>query len=106
MTPPVALARMCELIAAATPARTVLSGDCGVHLLPPPVEGLREFLLGSVVGLAPRVVAVAVAGAGLAQLDLSRGADLRLAVLGAVATVALLVVLWAVGRRALREVTA
>ena len=32
-------------IHAATPARTVLSSDCGVYVLPPPVEGLREFLL-------------------------------------------------------------
>jgi hypothetical protein len=32
-------------IRAATPARTVLSSDCGVAVLPPPVEGLREFLL-------------------------------------------------------------
>ena len=33
------------LIKAATPARTVLSGDCGVYVLPTPVEGLREFLM-------------------------------------------------------------
>lgn len=39
------LADLAELIRAATPGRSVLSGDCGVALLPPPVEGLREFLL-------------------------------------------------------------
>ncbi|NQW01838.1 MAG: hypothetical protein HQ483_19185 [Rhodospirillales bacterium] len=39
------LARMAQLINTATPARTVLSGDCGVYVLPPPVEGFREFLL-------------------------------------------------------------
>jgi len=39
------LPRMAELIRAATPERTVLSGDCGVFVLPPPVEGFREFLL-------------------------------------------------------------
>ena len=33
-----------ELIAAAPPEQVVLSGDCGVSVLPPPVEGLREFL--------------------------------------------------------------
>jgi hypothetical protein len=33
-----------ELIAAAPTDRLVLSGDCGVSVLPPPVEGLREFL--------------------------------------------------------------
>jgi hypothetical protein len=32
-------------IRAATPDCAVLSSDCGVSLLPPPVEGLREFLL-------------------------------------------------------------
>lgn len=41
----VTLPRMAELITAATPARTVLSSDCGVFVLPPPVEGFREFLL-------------------------------------------------------------
>ncbi len=34
-----------EAIRAATPAHTVLSSDLGIALLPPPVEGLREFLL-------------------------------------------------------------
>lgn len=42
---PVALADMAERIAAAGPARAVLSSDCGVGVLPPPVEGLREFLV-------------------------------------------------------------
>jgi hypothetical protein len=32
-------------IRAATPARAIVSSDCGVSLLPPPVEGFREFLL-------------------------------------------------------------
>ena len=32
-------------IRAAGTENAVLSGDCGVFLLPPPVEGLREFLL-------------------------------------------------------------
>jgi len=45
MAAPVTLATMHALIHAATPERTVLSGDCGVYVLPPPVEGLREFLL-------------------------------------------------------------
>ncbi len=43
--PPVPAPRMVELIGAAVDERVVLSGDCGVFLLPPPVEGLREFLL-------------------------------------------------------------
>ncbi len=41
----VRLVKMAELIRAATPQRTILSSDCGVFVLPPPVEGLREFLL-------------------------------------------------------------
>ncbi len=32
-------------IRAATPARAIVSSDCGVSLLPPPVEGLREYLV-------------------------------------------------------------
>ena len=43
--PAVALPVMAALIRTATPDRTVLSGDCGVFVLPPPVEGFREFLL-------------------------------------------------------------
>ncbi len=64
---------------------------------------LREFLIGSVLGQAPRVVAVVVAGAGLSELDLSESGDVRLAVVGGVATVAALVVIGRVARRALRE---
>jgi predicted TIM-barrel fold metal-dependent hydrolase len=41
---PVTLPRLIELIAAVPPELVVLSGDCGVSVLPPPVEGLREFL--------------------------------------------------------------
>ncbi len=43
--PPVSLGQMAELIRAAGPENTVLSSDCGVYVLPPPAEGLREFLL-------------------------------------------------------------
>ncbi|SEA13037.1 DUF6282 family protein [Rubrimonas cliftonensis] len=37
--------RMAALIAAAGPENAMLNSDCGVFLLPPPAEGLREFLL-------------------------------------------------------------
>jgi predicted metal-dependent TIM-barrel fold hydrolase len=37
--------RLVELIRAAGPKHCILSSDCGVYLLPPPHEGLREFLL-------------------------------------------------------------
>ena len=36
---------MVEIIRAAGPDSCIVSSDCGVYLLPPPVEGLREFLL-------------------------------------------------------------
>jgi predicted metal-dependent TIM-barrel fold hydrolase len=39
------LAELAQLIQAAGPQRTILSSDCGVYVLPPPIEGLREFLL-------------------------------------------------------------
>jgi hypothetical protein len=45
MAAPITAPRMLELIRAAKPERCVLSSDCGVYLLPPPHEGLREFLL-------------------------------------------------------------
>lgn len=43
--PPVSAPRMVELIRAAGPENCILSSDCGVFVLPPPDEGLREFLL-------------------------------------------------------------
>lgn len=44
-TPPVAAPQMAALIAAAGADNAILNSDCGVFVLPPPVEGLREFLL-------------------------------------------------------------
>lgn len=67
---------------------------------------LREFFFGSVLGLAPRIVAVAVAGSGLAQLDLSRATDVRTAVIGGLATVVVLVLIGRIARAALREAAA
>lgn len=43
--PPVSAPQIAALIAAAPIGKVVVSGDCGVFLLPPPAEGLREFLL-------------------------------------------------------------
>lgn len=42
---PVALNEMARAILSATPGQSILSGDVGVYVLPPPVEGFREFLL-------------------------------------------------------------
>lgn len=41
----VSLPEMAELIRVAGIERAVISSDCGVFVLPPPVEGLREFVL-------------------------------------------------------------
>jgi len=41
----VTVARMAELVRAAGPKQAILSSDCGIFILPPPVEGFREFLL-------------------------------------------------------------
>jgi hypothetical protein len=43
--PGVSATQMATLIRCAPEEQVILSGDCGVFLLPPPVEGLREFLL-------------------------------------------------------------
>ena len=42
---PVSAPRIVELIRAAGPQNAIISSDCGVFLLPPPDEGLREFAL-------------------------------------------------------------
>ncbi|HET9414962.1 MAG TPA: DUF6282 family protein [Pseudolabrys sp.] len=42
---PVTLPKIARLIRTAGSERTILSSDCGVYVLPPPVEGFREFLL-------------------------------------------------------------
>lgn len=42
---PVSVPRMARAIRAAGTEHAVLSSDCGVFVLPPPTEGLREFLL-------------------------------------------------------------
>lgn len=41
----VSVPQMAARIRAAGPDNAILSSDCGVFVLPPPVEGLREFLL-------------------------------------------------------------
>jgi len=49
------------------------------------------FLLGSVIGLAPRIILVAVAGAGLSELDFSKGSNVGLAIVGIISTFALII---------------
>ena len=69
--------------------------------------GVRRspFLLGTLLGIAPRVALVASAGAGLSTLDLSQATDQRLLAAGAAATLLALVVASTVARRALTEAT-
>lgn len=62
-----------------------------------------EFLWGSAVGLAPRVILVALAGAGLSELDLSQGSDQTLAALGIGATLLSVVIIGRMAKRALAE---
>jgi uncharacterized membrane protein YdjX (TVP38/TMEM64 family) len=64
---------------------------------------LPEFTTGTVLGLMPRVALVAFAGEGLRELDLSRGSDRVTLAVGTVVTVAALVVLGRIARRALPE---
>ncbi len=48
------------------------------------------FLMGSFIGLSPRIILVAIAGAGLSELDLSKSSNIWLAIVGGVSTVILL----------------
>lgn len=64
---------------------------------------LAPFLAGTALGIAPRVCVVALAGSGLSELDLSQAGDRRLAVLGLVATLLVLVLLTRLARRVLRQ---
>jgi uncharacterized membrane protein YdjX (TVP38/TMEM64 family) len=61
--------------------------------------GMLPFLVGSIVGQAPRIIAVVWIGASLTELDLSQASDQRLLVVGVAATI---VVLWVLGRASRR----
>ncbi len=60
----------------------VILGAAKVKFLP--------YLAGSILGLFPRVILVAVAGASLQELDLSKGKDRGLFILGVVSTILML----------------
>lgn len=79
-------------------ATNLLLGAAGVRT--------GAFLAGTLLGIAPRVVVVATAGASLSELDLGSAADARLFVLGVLATVAALVAIGLLARGALRRMTA
>ncbi len=61
----------------------------------------REFLLGSGIGLAPRVIAVAVVGAGLAELDFSSSLGRSWLIAGLIATIAAVVIIGRAAKRVL-----
>jgi len=64
---------------------------------------LRPFVLGTLLGLAPRVLVVVGLGAGLERLDFSRPASVWLVVVGVGATVLALVLMGWVTRQTLRR---
>jgi len=74
-------------------ATNLLMSTTGVRLAP--------YLVGSMLGLAPRVIAVVWIGSSLTELDLSQTADRRLLAIGIAATVAALFVLGRASRRGL-----
>ncbi len=92
----IALIRLSPLMPFA--ATNLLMAASGVRLGP--------FLAGTLLGIAPRVIVVAAAGSGLAELDLSQGADRRLLILGALATAAALFVAGRLASRTLRDLAA
>ena len=64
---------------------------------------MRAFLAGTAIGLAPRVVAVALLGAGLQQLDFTRPGGVAWLIVGVGATVLAIAMLGWATRRVLRE---
>lgn len=74
-------------------ATNLLMSTTGIRILP--------FLIGSLLGMAPRVIAVVWIGSSLTELDLSQAADRRLLIIGIVATIAVLWILRKVSKSGL-----
>lgn len=66
---------------------------------------LVSFLLGSAIGLAPRVILVALAGVGLSKLDLSQSKDQTIAIIGLIATVLAVALISRIVKMALKSET-
>ena len=64
---------------------------------------MAEFLLGSVTGLAPRIILVALAGAGLSELDFKQKSSQELLILGLFATILSLVIIGRIAKKALNK---
>ena len=65
---------------------------------------LFEFVIGSLIGLTPRIVIVAIAGAGLTSLDLKASSHQGLFVVGILATIAAIIILGSVAKKVLKRV--
>jgi uncharacterized membrane protein YdjX (TVP38/TMEM64 family) len=76
-------------------ATNLLMSTTGIRILP--------FLIGSLIGMAPRVIAVVWIGSSLTELDLSQAADRRMLILGIAATIAVLWILRKVSKRGLAQ---
>jgi len=60
-----------------------------------------SFIVGSFLGLAPRVILVALMGAELNELDLSKTGDQRLAIIGIVSTILVIYFIGKIAKKAL-----
>ncbi len=76
-------------------ATNLLMSTTGIRVVP--------FLIGSLLGMAPRIIAVVWIGSSLTKLDLRQAADRRLLIIGVVATVIVLWVLSKVSKRGLDQ---
>ena len=64
----------------------------------------REFIIGSAVGLAPRVILVALAGVGVSELDFSQAKSQLGLIVGIIATVVGIIVVGKISKKALDNV--
>lgn len=67
---------------------------------------LKSFLAGTAIGMLPRTAAMVFIGSGLSVLDLTNSRETYLFILGVAATVATVIVIAAISRRALERLTA
>lgn len=65
---------------------------------------LSQYIIGSTIGLAPRVIIVALVGVGLKQLDLSQSGDQKIAILGVASTFILVVLFSKIIKRAIKPI--
>ena len=66
---------------------------------------LKEFLLGSLMGLAPRVIIVSMAGAGLTKLDLSIGSHKGILIAGIAATFLVIFIMSSISKNVLKKIS-